>query len=157
MTGRLPKRSGTTFVPLPGQGDYGLSPWEYTLAELFSDVGYATALYGKWHLGDVDGRLDPMQLAERDHEHADHDHTFSTWSFETKRPLSLAALNEMIKKQLPGNIYRCKGVVYTAENRERRAVLQVVGRRADVALGKPWGETKPRTQTVAIDAPGSID
>ncbi|MCP4168396.1 MAG: sulfatase-like hydrolase/transferase [Chloroflexi bacterium] len=57
MTGRLPKRSGTTFVPLPGQGDYGLSPWEYTLAELFSDAGYATALFGKWHLGDVEGRL----------------------------------------------------------------------------------------------------
>jgi len=57
MTGRLPKRSGTTFVPLPGQGDYGLSPWEYTMAQMFSDAGYATALYGKWHLGDVDGRL----------------------------------------------------------------------------------------------------
>jgi arylsulfatase len=57
MTGRLPKRSGTTSVPLPGQGDYGLSPWEYTMAQLFSDADYATALYGKWHLGDVDGRL----------------------------------------------------------------------------------------------------
>ena len=57
MTGRLPKRSGTTFVPLPGQGDYGLSPREYTMAEMFSDAGYATALFGKWHLGDVEGRL----------------------------------------------------------------------------------------------------
>ncbi len=57
LTGRLPKRSGTISVPLPGQGHYGLSPWEYTLAELFSDAGYATALYGKWHLGDIEGRL----------------------------------------------------------------------------------------------------
>lgn len=57
MTGRMPKRSGTISVPLPGQGHYGLAPWEYTIAELFSDAGYATALYGKWHLGDVDGRL----------------------------------------------------------------------------------------------------
>jgi arylsulfatase A-like enzyme len=57
MTGRQPKRSGTVSVPLPGQGHYGLSPWEYTLAELFSDAGYATALFGKWHLGDVEGRL----------------------------------------------------------------------------------------------------
>ncbi|MEA3334734.1 MAG: arylsulfatase [Chloroflexota bacterium] len=61
MTGRLPKRSGTTFVPLPGQGDYGLSPWEYTMAELLSDAGYATALFGKWHLGDVEGRLPTNQ------------------------------------------------------------------------------------------------
>jgi arylsulfatase len=57
LTGRQPKRSGTVSVPLPGQGHYGLLPWEYTLAELFSDAGYATALFGKWHLGDVEGRL----------------------------------------------------------------------------------------------------
>jgi len=61
------------------------------------------------------------------------------------------------KKKLLGNIYRCKGVVYAAENRERRAVLQVVGRRADVALGEPWGRITPRTQIVAIGAPGGID
>lgn len=57
MTGRLPIRSGTTSVPLPGQGHYGLAPWEYTLAELFSNAGYATALFGKWHLGEVEGQL----------------------------------------------------------------------------------------------------
>jgi arylsulfatase len=55
MTGRMPVRSGTTKVVwgVP----YGLAPWEYTIGKLFSDAGYATALYGKWHLGDVQGRL----------------------------------------------------------------------------------------------------
>jgi arylsulfatase A-like enzyme len=47
MTGRHPVRSGTTSVPAPGQGVYGMTPWEYTIAELLSDAGYATALYGK--------------------------------------------------------------------------------------------------------------
>ena len=56
-TGRYPVRSGTYAVPLPGQGEAGMAPWEYTIAELFSDAGYATALYGKWHLGDHQGRL----------------------------------------------------------------------------------------------------
>ena len=57
LTGRLPVRSGTMRVPLPGEGDSGLAPWEYTLAELFSDAGYATGAFGKWHLGEVAGRL----------------------------------------------------------------------------------------------------
>lgn len=57
MTGRLPVRSGTMKVPFPGEGDSGLAPWEYTLGRLFADAGYATAAYGKWHLGEVAGRL----------------------------------------------------------------------------------------------------
>ena len=32
-------------------------PWEYTIAELLSDAGYATSLWGKWHLGETEGRL----------------------------------------------------------------------------------------------------
>ena len=57
MTGRHPVRSGTfTLVPPMGK-PYGLAPWEYTIAELLSDAGYATALYGKWHVGNIQGRL----------------------------------------------------------------------------------------------------
>jgi len=55
-TGRLPIRSGTQKVPAPGEPQ-GMAPWEYTIAELLSDAGYATAMYGKWHIGDKDGRL----------------------------------------------------------------------------------------------------
>ncbi len=57
LTGRLPVRTGNCSVPLPGQGHYGLAPWEYTLGELFSDAGYATAAFGKWHVGDIKGRV----------------------------------------------------------------------------------------------------
>ena len=63
----------------------------------------------------------------------------------------------MVKRKLTGNIYRCKGVVYAVESLDRRAVLQVVGRRSDVTQGEVWGDTTPRTQIVAIGAPGSIN
>ena len=53
LSGRLPIRTGNCSVPLPGQGDYGLVGWEYTLGELFSDAGYATGAFGKWHVGDL--------------------------------------------------------------------------------------------------------
>jgi arylsulfatase len=56
LTGRLPIRMGTQRVPAPGEPQ-GMAPWEYTIAELLSDAGYATAMYGKWHVGDKDGRL----------------------------------------------------------------------------------------------------
>lgn len=56
MTGRMPIRSGTSSVVMTGGKD-GLAPWEYTIAELLSDSGYATAHYGKWHLGSAEGRF----------------------------------------------------------------------------------------------------
>ena len=91
-------------------------------------------------------------------EHHGHDHTnaFSTWSYETTRPLSLEALREAARK-LPANIYRAKGVIYTSDAPERRAVLQVVGRRVDITLENEWGDRTPRTQIVVIGAAGSID
>jgi G3E family GTPase len=89
-------------------------------------------------------------------EHHDHSTTFSTWSYETDRPLSLEALREMARK-LPGNIYRAKGVIYTSDIPERRAVLQVVGRRVEISIQEEWGQRAPRTQVVAIGEAGSID
>ena len=56
LTGRQSVRCGT-YTVVPGQGKSGLTPWEYTIAELLSDAGYATSCYGKWHLGDTEGRL----------------------------------------------------------------------------------------------------
>jgi arylsulfatase A-like enzyme len=51
MTGRFAVRSGT----LRSESS-GLVAWEVTLPELLKKQGYATAHYGKWHLGDAEGR-----------------------------------------------------------------------------------------------------
>jgi arylsulfatase len=60
MTGRFSIRSGTYEVPVGGAAD-GLTLWEITIAELLSDRGYATGIWGKWHLGSAEGRFPTHQ------------------------------------------------------------------------------------------------
>ena len=55
MTGRYPIRTGA-LQSVPAGLPQGIIPWEVTLAQLLSAQGYATAIYGKWHLGDRPGR-----------------------------------------------------------------------------------------------------
>jgi arylsulfatase len=54
ITGRYAIRTGGDHID-------GVTLWEVTLAEALQSVGYATALFGKWHLGGVDwqGRRGP--------------------------------------------------------------------------------------------------
>lgn len=89
--------------------------------------------------------------------HADHGRQFATWSYESDLPLSLGALNRMIRNELPGTVYRCKGLVYVSELPEERVILQVVGRRTEVAVGGEWGDQPRRTRIVAIGAPEGFD
>ena len=96
------------------------------------------------------GRFDAARLEREPHIH-DDPHAFSTWSYETEQPLSLEALRE-VAARLPVSIYRCKGVVRSAEAPDRRAVLQVVGKRVDIWLEDAWGNCPPRTRIVAIGA-----
>jgi G3E family GTPase len=117
------------------------------------------------------GRFDPARAGLNSHtvehgctdptchdDHHGHNHSkvFSTWSYETDQPLALEVLRETMRK-LPGTVYRAKGVVYTTDAPQRRAVLQVVGRRVDISLQDEWGQRAPRTQIVAIGAAGGID
>lgn len=50
LTGRYPDRNGTHSVYFPGTK--GFDSTETTIAEMLQSSGYATALIGKWHLGD---------------------------------------------------------------------------------------------------------
>lgn len=51
LTGCYPNRIGIHNALMPGS-QVGLNPSEETLAEILSDQGYRTAIFGKWHLGD---------------------------------------------------------------------------------------------------------
>ncbi|MGB7159532.1 MAG: GTP-binding protein [Tepidisphaeraceae bacterium] len=103
------------------------------------------------------GRFDPAQLDEGGSQHDQHhSHAFRTWSYETEQPLSLESLRETARK-LPASIYRCKGVVHTADDPSRRVILQVVGKRVDIAVGDEWNGREPRTRIIAIGARDGVD
>ena len=113
-------------------------------------------------------RLEPEPLGHDEHgrhdchdahceQHLpDHARAFSTWSYETGEPLPLEALREAVSR-LPVNIYRCKGVIHSTDAPDRRAVLQVVGKRVDLTLENEWGDRPPGTRIVAIGAHGTLD
>ena len=61
LTGRHSIRSGTGSVPLSGGPD-GLTQWEVTIARALSDAGYATGMWGKWHLGSDPEQRSPVEF-----------------------------------------------------------------------------------------------
>ena len=52
LTGTYPPRNSLMFNHIP-RARTGIHPNEITIAELLRDRGYATAMLGKWHLGDA--------------------------------------------------------------------------------------------------------
>jgi arylsulfatase A-like enzyme len=50
MTGQYSIRNGLSLISIEGT-PYTLPARAFTMGELFKDAGYATAIFGKWHLG----------------------------------------------------------------------------------------------------------
>src|SRR5262245_12566192 len=59
ITGQSPIRTGLTKVGLPG-AELGLGPKDPSVADVMKSLGYATAQFGKNHLGDRDEHLPTM-------------------------------------------------------------------------------------------------
>ncbi len=60
LTGRYPVRSGFDWVLYP-KSERGIHPNEITLAEVLKKAGYATGMFGKWHLGSTKKDYLPLQ------------------------------------------------------------------------------------------------
>ncbi len=114
------------------------------------------------------GRFDPEKTIvdgenNEDAEHASHHKhesakgMFDTWSYESSKPFSLEALRKMVQRELPASIYRCKGIVQTADKPDKRFSMQIVGRRTEISELGEWGDRTPHTQIVAIGETGEID
>lgn len=61
LTGRYPFRYGFQTLVIPSAGTYGLATDEWLLPQSLKEVGYETAIVGKWHLGHADRKYWPRQ------------------------------------------------------------------------------------------------
>lgn len=114
------------------------------------------------------GRFDPANMAQQsddvNNEFRDAEvgsqsasELFKTWSYESNRPLSLPRLREMVRRDLPASVYRCKGVLYSADDPGKRFTLQIVGRRTEISELDEWEDRTPYTKIVAIGSTKEID
>ena len=85
-----------------------------------------------------------------------HDRVFDTWSYESDSPLQLGLLQQVLS-HLPKTLYRAKGFIYAAEKPHRRLVLQLVGRRATIAVNGAWNGQVPETRLVFIARSGTCN
>jgi G3E family GTPase len=112
--------------------EYGRSP---------HDVHVHAAPNGDEHTHDHDH--------DHGHDHDDHSLLFHTWHYAEKRPFHFKSLQKVVNN-LPLSIYRAKGFIYLNEAPDRKCTLQVVGKRARLVVGEPWGELQPHTSVVLI-------
>lgn len=99
-----------------------------------------------------------VHVHEGDHHHDHTDHTliFDTWTWTTPKPLSQQAVERAVDK-LPLSVYRAKGILFLADEPDRRGLLHVVGKRAEVSWGEAWDAKTPQTQIVVIGQRGMLD
>ncbi len=90
------------------------------------------------------------------HDHTDHSEIFSSYTWSEDRALAFQAIYHAFKT-LPLSVFRSKGILHLKDVDNKRVILQMVGKRVSLAKGEPWGNTKPRSQIVAIGPRGVIN
>jgi G3E family GTPase len=128
-------------------------PLEILLGVHSIDPGTATAQ--KIDLEHVHDVSSEGRTSSGHHDHH-HDRMFDTWSYQSDSPLQLGLLQQVLS-HLPKTMYRAKGFVYAVEKPHRRLVLQLVGRRATLAVNGSWAGEIPQTRLVFIVGSGTCN
>jgi G3E family GTPase len=82
--------------------------------------------------------------------HDSNDSPFDRWSYRSTDPFALERLRQMVQRDLPESVYRCKGIIHAADNPTKRFSLHVVGRRTKIIDIGDWGERDRTSEIVAI-------
>ncbi len=165
MTGCYPKRA----LPIPGVlfpgNPIGLSPNEVTIAEVLKQVGYSTAIIGKWHLGDQPEFLPNEQGFDlhfglpysndmgppSDGVKSDLGKPLPTNSRATQPPLPLLRNGMVVKRVLPDDqqslveIYTDEALKFIAEHKSEPFFLYLPHNAVHFPLypGKKWAGKSP--------------
>jgi arylsulfatase A-like enzyme len=101
ITGRYAVRSGMYNVAFPIEAA-GLAGEEVTMAEVLSNAGYATAFYGKWHLGDIEESY-PHNQGFDETLFTPYNQVLSLWNAVGE---GANAVQDVIREMLPEDPYK---------------------------------------------------
>lgn len=147
ITGRYPSRFGQRFES-PLSYEPGIPTGTYSVADAMKQAGYATAVYGKWHIGAAPEYLPPnygfddfVGLATGDgdhHSHISRSGNKDWWKNDSIR-MEVGYTTDLINKH---------SVDFIRKNRDKPFFLYV----AHLAIHFPWqGPTDPPHRREGID------
>lgn len=165
MTGCYPKRA----LPIPHVlfpiDAVGLSPKEVTVAEVLKDAGYATAIVGKWHLGDQPEFLPNQQGFDlhfglpysndmgpvSDGVRSDLGKPIPEANGKQQPPLPLLRNGKVVKRVLPDDqqslveIYTAEAIKFIGEKKEGPFFLYMPHNAVHFPIypGKQWAGKSP--------------
>ncbi|MGK7889215.1 MAG: GTP-binding protein [Leptolyngbyaceae cyanobacterium] len=113
--------------------------------------------HGHGHAHDHDHDVESWTDPDCGHDHHDHDHHhhshhleedgFTSISFQSDKPLSLRKFQHFLDNQLPGNVFRAKGILWFEES-PKRHVFHLSGKR--FTLDDEEWKGDPKNQLVLI-------
>ena len=128
MTGRHPIRNGMYNIGMLREM-HGLRGTEVTIAEVLSEVGYATAFHGKWHLA-TSKKATPTTKASMKRSSPATTRSFRSGPAKAKRPTRRSASTKTCCPKIPYKLddtFVTKGWVQMLEGKKGEQA-QAVGR-----------------------------
>lgn len=91
-----------------------------------------------------------------DYSHNDRSLVFATWAWESEKQVVLSEIRSVLSN-LPGSIFRAKGIIYAREVPDKQIILQLVGNRVSLTEGNSWGDSTPKNQIALIGDISAVD